>query len=76
VNTIIGSTDDDTIPGTDLADLIRLYYGDDQANGGKGNDKIYGDAGDDLLYGGDGNDTLYGGADDDQLFGDAGSFLL
>ena len=67
MNVIIGSTDDDTIPGSDLADLIRLYYGNDQANGGSGNDKIYGDAG---------NDTLYGGADDDQLFGDAGSDRL
>ena len=71
---IIGSSFNDVITGTDSAetisslegnDVIRAGAGDDLVLGGTGNDGLNGDAGNDVLNGGVGNDSLYGGAGDD-----------
>ena len=71
--------------GTDGADKLYGYAGDDVLNGLAGNDSLYGNDGDDLLSGGDGddylsggngNDTLLGGNGDDWLSTDGGNNLL
>ena len=65
---VIGSTNDDTIMGTD-ADGNDLQ-------GGDGNDFIGGRGGADTLDGGDGADTLEGSTGDDSLLGGAGADVL
>ncbi len=76
-----GSLADDLKVGTEFADFLDGYAGndtldglgaDDHLNGGTGGDTAYGGAGFDHLFGGDGDDTLDGGTEDDQVFGDAG----
>ena len=52
----LGTEQDETLKGTDLANLI---------SGGAGNDKLYGNGGDDRLIGGEGNDRLEGGKGND-----------
>ncbi|GAB4345375.1 MAG: hypothetical protein Fur0042_09950 [Cyanophyceae cyanobacterium] len=58
---------DDTIAGSDGADII---WGDE------GNDSISGGAGNDYLRGNEGNDTLNGGAGSDFLNGNQGNDLV
>jgi Ca2+-binding RTX toxin-like protein len=50
----IGTSGDDTIPGTALPDIL---------NGGAGNDWLDGGAGSDMLHGGAGSDTAYFSSD-------------
>ena len=65
------------IRGTDGADIIYGYGGDDKISGGAGGDNIfYGGAGDDNLWSWAGNDILYGGAGSDILTGNLGIDLL
>lgn len=59
-----GTTGDDTLVGTYLADRI---------NGGDGNDWIYGGGGADLLYGGNGDDYIDSGIGADYIVGGAGN---
>lgn len=79
--TIIGTPQDDSIPGTNGDDVIVALGGNDTIDGGNGNDVICGNGGDDeingnngidLLFGSFGNDTLNGGNGDDSLNGGAG----
>ena len=56
VETTNGTSRNNTLRGTEGADII---------NGGGGNDKIYGLGGNDTLNGGTGKDKLYGGAGQD-----------
>ena len=56
---------DDKLTGTDLAETILGFSGDDTLDGGGGNDTIHGGAGHDLLIGGKGADVLDGGAGHD-----------
>jgi Ca2+-binding RTX toxin-like protein len=58
-----GGAGNDTLTGTNFADLL---------DGGTGNDKLIGGAGNDLLLGGDGKDNLTGGAGRDVLIGGRG----
>lgn len=67
VNSIDGTSGDDTLVGTS---------GDDTINGLEGNDILSGLDGDDTLNGGDGNDTLDGGAGSNTLNGEAGDDLI
>src|SRR5690606_22648548 len=55
---IYGLDGDDTITGSDYADIIRGGEGDDTINGGAGNDIIIGGKGDDTLTGGLGRDVF------------------
>src|SRR5690606_15085304 len=73
------------LTGTDGADSIYGFIGNDVITGGAGNDTLYGDSGADQLNGGDGVDTLYGGTDNDvlsggndndKLYGEAGDDVL
>jgi Ca2+-binding RTX toxin-like protein len=71
-----GANAHEVLIGTDNADLIYMWAGDDTAYGEGGNDIIYGGAGIDRLYGGDGNDTIYGGDSGDLIDGGAGDDIL
>lgn len=76
-----GTSGDDELEGTRLADIIRGFDGDDELEGeggddtllgGDDDDELDGDSGDDVLYGGNGNDDLDGGSGKDRLSGGAG----
>jgi Ca2+-binding RTX toxin-like protein len=70
---IYGDDSNDTITGTNLAEHLMGYGGNDVLNGGGGDDLLDGDWGSDTLLGGAGNDLFYGGADNDNLDGGEGS---
>ena len=70
--TIIGTTGNDLINGTNGPDVIVGLGGNDVINGGNGNDVICGYAGNDTLNGGSGNDTLLGSYGLDTLNGQNG----
>lgn len=79
------TSQDDTMLGTQFADVLNGGAGNDiiNGNGGRdwidgeaGRDALTGGAGDDLLYGWDGEDTLDGGGGGDFLFGEAGMDTL
>lgn len=57
-----GTEQKDLVIGSDAADVMRTYGGNDDVYGGKGNDKVYAGAGNDLVYGGEGHDWLWGNA--------------
>jgi Ca2+-binding RTX toxin-like protein len=85
LNTITGTSDDDTLLGTAGDDIIfgldgndRVFAagGNDVVEGGLGNDRLQGEAGDDILRGGDGDDILSDINGTDQLFGGAGNDRL
>ena len=63
-NLRVGLDSNETITGTDLADLIYGNGGNDTLNGNAGNDVIIGDKGDDILNGGAGDDTYVMSAGD------------
>lgn len=65
--TIVGTPGDDTLSGTNGADVIHGLSGDDTISGGNGDDRI---------CGGNDNDTLNGGNAIDRLFGDSGADTL
>jgi Ca2+-binding RTX toxin-like protein len=62
---IIGTENDDDLPGTNGADVIRGLGGDDDIAGYGGADTLFGGDGDDYVWGADDTDTVYGGAGDD-----------
>ena len=64
------------IVGTDLADELSGWLGNDTLRGGLGNDILDGGAGADLLLGGDGDDSLRGDLGKDTLLGGAGNDFL
>lgn len=75
--TLTGTPGNDTINGTDAADQILGYAGndtlsgraeDDAINGGDGNDLVYGDKGSDTLEGKSGRDRQQGGEGNDSIF--------
>lgn len=57
----------DTVYGTDGANVIEV---------GSGNDTVHGYAGVDLIYAGTGNDTVRGGGDADTVYGQDGNDVL
>jgi VCBS repeat-containing protein len=63
----IGNGGNNTLNGTNGADLML---------GGAGNDTLNGGGGIDLLFGGDDNDTLNGGSGSDVVSGDSGNDTL
>ncbi|GCL43887.1 lectin-like protein [Dolichospermum planctonicum] len=64
---VVGTTQNDTIKGNNLANELV---------GNTGNDTIQGNDGNDILDGGDGNDQLFGGLGNDILQGDNGNDFL
>ena len=73
---LVSGGGDDTLRGTDTANLISGEAGDDRVFGLGGNDLIDGGLGGDRLDGGEGNDTLLGEDGDDRLSGGGGRDLL
>jgi Ca2+-binding RTX toxin-like protein len=82
----IGGPGNDTIKGTNEADLLKGEGGDDTIYGLAGNDLVkytsegrriaggvYGGYGDDELHGDEGHDTVSGGRGDDRIYGSEGS---
>lgn len=67
---ISGTNGDDGFWGTERADQIKLFGGNDWAYGDDGNDSIGGGAGDDHLEGGRGNDRIWGAEGNDYLVAD------
>jgi len=75
-NQIFGTQADETIVGTNMADLIFGFAGDDMIFGGEGNDCIIGGDGDDLIWGNTGDDHIVGGEGNDILKGFSGDDKL
>lgn len=77
----IGTSGNDVLTGTAVADHLIGFSGDDVIVGlagadvllgGDGADFIAGWAGEDMVFGGTGNDTILGGDDADLLYGEDG----
>lgn len=66
-NLIIGGPEDDTLTGTNSADLIF---------GLEGNDIIKGEEGDDCIIAGEGDDIVFGNDGDDKITGDNGNDII
>jgi Ca2+-binding RTX toxin-like protein len=69
----LGTGDNATLSGNELANLITGSSGQDVINGLAGNDRLIGGAGNDVINGGDGNDRITGGLGIDFISGGAGS---
>ncbi|MCI0635028.1 MAG: hypothetical protein L0206_14105 [Actinobacteria bacterium] len=82
---VLGTADDDSLHGTELADILLGMEGDDRLtglsagyigdtlDGGAGDDIVVGTYVGDLLYGRAGRDRLFGGLSGDLLYGGAGA---
>jgi Ca2+-binding RTX toxin-like protein len=79
---ILGDDNPNHLNGTNEADIIIGFGGDDTLAGhldddliygNLGNDSIDGDAGDDTLYGGQGGDNISGGFGNDLIYGNFGN---
>lgn len=66
-DTVIGSNQADIVNGNEGNDRLILGKGDDTIFGGKGNDTIAGEQGQDFFSGDIGDDILYGGNINDQF---------
>lgn len=66
-DTVIGSNQADIVNGNQGNDRLILGKGDDTIFGGKGNDTIAGEQGKDFFSGDAGDDILYGGNINDQF---------
>ncbi|MBE9225650.1 hypothetical protein IQ264_09475 [Phormidium sp. LEGE 05292] len=66
-DTITGSDQADIVYGNQGDDLLILRKGDDTIFGGQGNDTIAGEQGKDFISGDLGNDIIYGGSINNQL---------
>jgi Ca2+-binding RTX toxin-like protein len=84
-NQVVGTLGNDTLSGTEGADIVcglagndslSALGGDDLILGGPGNDVLSGGDGTDVLRGGPGNDIAAGGAGNDLISGGRGSDLL
>ncbi|WP_445248809.1 beta strand repeat-containing protein, partial [Microcoleus sp. OTE_8_concoct_300] len=71
-----GNAGDNSVTGTQFADILSGGSGADIFDGGLGNDSISGDDGNDSLFGGGGSDTLNGGTGNDTLIGGLGTNVL
>ncbi|MEM9798238.1 MAG: calcium-binding protein [Pseudomonadota bacterium] len=72
-NSFTGGAGDDTLVGTELADVISGNGGNDTISGNGGDDTLSGGDGNDSISGGDGFDEIDGGAGEDEIFGGAGN---
>lgn len=76
IENVGGSAYDDTIEGSDDANIIHGYEGNDTIKGAGGIDFLYGGTGDDDLFGDDGDDELFGDEGEDWLYGGSGEDIL
>jgi Ca2+-binding RTX toxin-like protein len=74
--TIKGTPGNDTLNGTDGADVIAGFAGDDTINALNGRDLVFGGPGNDTILGGNGWDLIFGGAGNDTINGENGPDLL
>lgn len=74
--TIVGTSGDDVILGSDGPDIIRGGGGNDVICSGDGDDDVRGGSGSDTIFAGDGNDRVNGEGDDDRIFGGPGNDVL
>jgi Ca2+-binding RTX toxin-like protein len=74
--TIVGTSGNDVIYGTNGSDVIVGGRGVDQVHGLGGDDFICGEGGRDILTGGSGDDQLLGGGAGDGIFGGSGDDFL
>jgi Ca2+-binding RTX toxin-like protein len=74
--TVHGSDQADIIDGNTGNDTIYGEGGDDLIAGGIDNDYLDGGSGDDSIWGGDGDDTIFGGAGNDYLEGGRGDDVI
>jgi Ca2+-binding RTX toxin-like protein len=72
-DSIVGSSNADTITGNAGNDSINGGSGADSITGGDGNDTINGETGSDVITGGAGNDSITAGDGNDNLDGGVGS---
>ncbi len=82
---VIGTSGDNRLNGTEQADIILTFGGNDVISGrggddliisGGGNDSIGGGSGNDNIFAGSGNDAVSGGDGDDRIFGGKGNDLI
>lgn len=82
---IIGTQGDNRLNGSEQADIILTFGGNDVISGrggddliisGGGNDSIGGGSGNDNIFAGTGNDVVAGGSGDDRIFGGKGNDLI
>ena len=71
--TEIGTSQDDTMTGTQYDDFLAGEFGNDQINGLEGDDFLAGGFGSDTIFGGDGRDDIVGGYNPDVLGGGEGN---
>ena len=76
IEIIQGSSSNDTLHGSGLAETFYGNAGNDILNGDGGSDTLYGVAGNNTIDGGLGEDTLYAGTGNDKLIGGAGADTL
>jgi Ca2+-binding RTX toxin-like protein len=74
--TIVGTSGNDVMYGTNGTDVIVGGKGADQIHGLGGDDFICGEGGRDILLGGSGDDELLGGGSGDAIFGGSGDDFL
>jgi len=75
-STISGTGGDDSLTGTEFAEIIDSLDGNDTLVGLQGDDTLFGRLGDDVLNGGPGFDVLFGGEGVDILNGNSGQDML
>ncbi|WP_375287681.1 calcium-binding protein [Sphingomonas sp.] len=73
MRTYHGTNRRDIFDGSNQAERVFAYGGNDDIFGYGGNDLLYGGGGNDLLVGDNGNDKLYGEAGSDLLAGERGN---
>jgi Ca2+-binding RTX toxin-like protein len=72
IESILGSSFNDTIVGSGDGNLLTGWHGDDVLVGMGGSDTIVGGLGADTLFGGDGSDSLSGDGDNDLFLPEGG----
>ena len=74
---VFGSSSDDRITGTAVADEIFAGAGDDTIDdAGDGNDEIHAGSGNDLVFGGNGADIIHASFGLDEVYGDNGDDVV
>jgi Ca2+-binding RTX toxin-like protein len=76
IENVLGTFFNDSLVGSDAANILAGDAGSDTLSGGAGADEIHGENGADLLYGGADDDLVDGGTGSDTLYGDGGNDTL